>query len=104
MKLLRSLVLSFPFLGFPAVLGHSGSIQEGMEESMNNQREALARMRADFLGPSPSEPVKRQQSSSTITFSNPAAEQFFVDGTTIPEGQRSRIFHELRTVSTPFSS
>ncbi|KAF7375877.1 Carboxypeptidase [Mycena sanguinolenta] len=54
----------------------------GMEESMEIQREQLERLN-DFLGPVnvPSGPAKRQ---SSITFSNPAAEQFFVDGTTIP--------------------
>ncbi|KAH8112947.1 alpha/beta-hydrolase [Phellopilus nigrolimitatus] len=44
----------------------------------------------DFLGPDVlpnSQSVKRTTSASapTITFSNPAAQQFYVDGTTIPE-------------------
>ncbi|KAJ7188600.1 alpha/beta-hydrolase [Mycena filopes] len=50
---------------------------------MDIQREQLERLN-DFLGPTThsSSTMKRQ---STITFSNPAAEQFFVDGTKIPD-------------------
>lgn len=56
----------------------------GMEDAMEIQREQLERLRG-FLGPTEPSPttVKRQ---APITFSNPAAEQFFVDGTTIPDG------------------
>lgn len=58
----------------------------GLEDAMDIQREQLDRLQ-DFLGPM-NEPLlstpKRQE--STITFSNPAAEKFFVDGTTIPDG------------------
>lgn len=67
------------------------SIQDGMEAAMHAQREQLERMSA-FLGPDNDgesfslAKAKRQGSGSTITFANPAAEQFFVDGTTIPDG------------------
>ncbi|KAF8584818.1 alpha/beta-hydrolase [Ramaria rubella] len=55
-----------------------------MIESANIQRESLARMK-DFLGPSPSELVGRAEPSSTITFKNPKAKEFFVDGTSLPD-------------------
>ncbi|KAI5118653.1 hypothetical protein M0805_002573 [Coniferiporia weirii] len=60
-----------------------------MDETVAIQREGLARMR-DFLGPDAfpsSEPVKRADSASdaTITFKNPKAQEFFVDGSRIPE-------------------
>ncbi|KAL0581358.1 hypothetical protein V5O48_000734, partial [Marasmius crinis-equi] len=65
-------------------LGIGGAIQ-GMEDALDIQREQLQRMH-EFLGPRPDPSTfnKRQQ-APTITFSNPAAQQFFVDGTTIPE-------------------
>lgn len=56
---------------------------QGMEDAIDIQREQIQRMR-EFLGPTPD--AKAERPPSTITFSNPAAEQFFVDGTTIPEG------------------
>ncbi|KII95995.1 hypothetical protein PLICRDRAFT_97584 [Plicaturopsis crispa FD-325 SS-3] len=61
-----------------------------MQSSRRFQRDQLERLH-DFLGPVSDvedKPVvsKRQQpSNSTITFSNPAAAQFFVDGTTLPD-------------------
>lgn len=57
---------------------------EGMQEAMDIQREQLERLN-DFLGPM-NPPMSTTKRQSTITFSNPAAEQFFVDGTTIPDG------------------
>ncbi len=67
---------------------------EGMETAESIQREQLERMR-DFLGPrasfdaepedEPEEPtVKRRE--APISFANPRAREFFVDGTKIPEG------------------
>ncbi|KAJ7287292.1 alpha/beta-hydrolase [Mycena rebaudengoi] len=61
-----------------------GGAMQGLEDAMEIQREQLERL-TGFLGPgiNPSHtPTKRQ---STITFSNPAAKKFFVDGTTIPD-------------------
>ncbi|TFK44435.1 alpha/beta-hydrolase [Crucibulum laeve] len=63
-----------------------------MEDAMDIQREQIERMR-DFLGPTtdahsnPSGQEKRQRGGkgSTITFSNPAAKKFLVDGTKIPD-------------------
>lgn len=70
---------------FPFSLGLGGALHGGMEDAMAIQREQLERMR-DFLGPIPEPAVSKRQQASTVTFSNPAAEQFFVDGTTIPDG------------------
>ena len=50
------------------------------------QREAIARLHGDFLGPS-SQPEKREELSPTITFHNPKAKEFFVDGRTLPDGK-----------------
>lgn len=83
MRLLLPAIYS-TLLCVPAVLGNS--IQEGMSEAMDIQREALSRMKADFLGPVPDSPVKREKISSTISFKNPKAQEFLVDGTKIPEG------------------
>ena len=66
----------------PGTLAIGGAMQ-GMEDAMEIQREQLERLRT-FLGPESSQVHAR--SDPTITFSNPAAEQFFVDGTTIPDG------------------
>jgi carboxypeptidase D len=76
-----ALVCSYAFKS-----AHSfGGAMEGLEDAMDIQREQLERL-GDCLGPMnipSSAPAKRQ---SSITFSNPAAEQFFVDGTKIPLG------------------
>ena len=71
-----------------------GSLLTGMDEAMSVQREGLERMR-NFLGPSlsDSQPVKRQSIEPTITFRNPAAQKFFVDGKTIPEGSYLRYIY-----------
>lgn len=65
-----------------------GSLLSNMDESIAIQKEGLARMR-EFLGPDSfpsSQPVKRAAPPSTITFRNPAAQKFFVDGSKIPDG------------------
>jgi len=83
MKLLAlsALCSLFPLRGFAL-----GGAMQGMEDAMQIQREQLERFR-EFLGPQMSAGVEKRQSSPTITFSNPAAEQFFVDGTSIPDGK-----------------
>ncbi|KAK7045654.1 hypothetical protein VNI00_007487 [Paramarasmius palmivorus] len=69
-----------------------GGAMQGMEDALDIQREQIQRMR-DFLGPMSTPPtIEKRQQAPTITFANPAAEQFFVDGTTIPDGK----FSELR--------
>lgn len=65
-----------------------GSLLTGMDESIAIQREGLERLR-DFLGPDSfpdSQPVKRAAPPPTISFRNPEAQKFFVDGTKIPDG------------------
>lgn len=59
----------------------------GLKDAMDIQREQLERLH-DFLGPmsEPLENPKHQATeASTITFSNPAADKFFVDGKSIPD-------------------
>lgn len=68
----------------PGILAIGGAMQ-GMEDAMEIQREQLERLRT-FLGPESTQVQARAQIAPTITFSNPAADQFFVDGTTIPDG------------------
>lgn len=64
----------------------SGGAIEGFEEAANFQAEQIENLRS-FLGPkqedSSTQNVKRE---SAITFRNPNARQFFVDGTKIPDG------------------
>lgn len=69
----------------PRVVGIGGA-NPGFEESQRIQREQLNRLR-DFMGPSNDFLAKRQAPPQTINFSNPAAAQFFVDGTSIPDGE-----------------
>lgn len=65
----------------------------GMENARSIQREQLERLQ-DFLGPpAPPAPTSARRGpppppgkGSTITFKNPAAKKFFVDGTKIPDG------------------
>ncbi|KAF7298105.1 Carboxypeptidase Cpds [Mycena chlorophos] len=74
------LVFLSSFLSFVWALG--GAIPE-MEEAMQIQREQLARF-SSFLGPT-AQSQSHTKRQSTMTFSNPAAEAFLVDGTTIPD-------------------
>jgi hypothetical protein len=71
----------------------------GMENARSIQREQLERLQ-DFLGP-PAPPVPALADhglpptpgkGSTITFKNPAAKKFFVDGTKIPDGINCTFF------------
>ncbi|GLB37384.1 putative peptidase S10 family protein [Lyophyllum shimeji] len=59
-----------------------GSALQGMQDALDIQREQIQRMH-EFLGPVPE--ANKPQPPATITFKNPAAKKFFVDGTKIPE-------------------
>ncbi|KAF5383431.1 hypothetical protein D9757_006170 [Collybiopsis confluens] len=61
-----------------------GGANPGFEEAQQIQRDQLNRFR-DFLGPRTELLSKRQAPPQTINFSNPAAQQFFVPGTSIPD-------------------
>jgi hypothetical protein len=71
-------LLTFALLALTA----TASLQSAREF----QRNQLTRLTADFLGPP--EPVSKAASAppATITFANPAAKKFEVDGTRIPNG------------------
>ncbi|THH07732.1 hypothetical protein EW145_g3187 [Phellinidium pouzarii] len=94
MKLSRfPLQAALALLPYPIyVVGQAGgSLLGGMDEAVAIQREGLERLR-DFLGPNAfpdSQPVKRAEvdsaSAATINFKNPRAQEFFVDGTKIPD-------------------
>ncbi|KAK0486281.1 alpha/beta-hydrolase [Armillaria novae-zelandiae] len=82
MKILS--LVAFISLCSPA-LGIGGAMQ-GLEDAMEIQRQQMERLH-DFLGPisDPGGLPKRQPDSPTISFSNPKAAKFFVDGTKIPD-------------------
>ena len=62
---------------------HAGSAMDGLADAANFQLEHMQAMRS-FLGPDgPAQNVKRD---TTVQFNNPKAQQFFVDGTKIPDG------------------
>lgn len=80
-KILQALAL---FAG-AALAQDDASPFADMRESMDIQREALARLSSDFLGPSSPPPPTVQKRQSTITFAHPRARDFFVDGATLPD-------------------
>jgi carboxypeptidase D len=63
------------------VLSLEGMMQS-LEDTMGIQREQADRFKLKFVQPS-NDPPSRQ---NVVTFANPAAEQFFVDGAQIPDG------------------
>lgn len=68
-----------------AVNGVSSSNQ-GMQDAMEIQRDQLDRLNS-FLGPGPQAQTRSvTKRQSPITFANPAAQKFYVDGTKIPDG------------------
>lgn len=91
LKLLLSTVL---LLATPLCARFSGSAMEGMDTAEAIQREQLDRLR-DFLGPDTAPSGGHTARSDTkkeslINFRNPRAKEFFVDGTTIPDGTLAR--------------
>ncbi|OBZ69475.1 Serine-type carboxypeptidase F [Grifola frondosa] len=84
---MKSLLIFLATASLAWAMRSSGGAFEGMDIAEAIQREQIDRM-LDFLGPlpespSPQKPVKRE---SQFTFSNPRANEFFVDGTKIPDG------------------
>jgi len=63
---------------------------DGMQNALDIQREQMARM--SNLMDSAKKPPGGPAKGSTITFKNPAAKKFEVDGTKIPDGQSCLIF------------
>lgn len=65
----------------------SGSAMEGLEEAANFQAGQLERMRS-FLGPSQAPDASQlEKREPIISFKNPRANEFHVDGTKIPDGE-----------------
>ncbi len=62
-----------------------------MDAAVDIQKESLERLR-DFLGPNsiPGATAEKRAAAPppTIEFKNPKAQEFFVDGTKIPDGER----------------
>ncbi|PPQ62919.1 hypothetical protein CVT24_006159 [Panaeolus cyanescens] len=82
---MRSLLTTFVALAI-AQIGFAQSAMDGLQNAMAIQREQVSRMQ-NFLA-SEAVPKRGPPSSpttSTITFSNPAARKFLVDGTKIPD-------------------
>ena len=91
MKLAGQLLLTLALVILNAACGtcarkFAGNAMEGFEEAANLQLEHLQNMR-DFLGPPTPDASKIGKRESTVTFRNPRAQQFFVDGTKIPDGE-----------------
>lgn len=99
-------LLSLVLLLFATLYGVTalGGAMQGMEDAFGIQQEQLERMRS-FLGPvvDASAPNKNLVAApSTISFSNPAAQKFFVDGTKIPDGINSLRYSLIsRSLNSP---
>ena len=94
MKIPRSLFNAAALLALalrlPSQVAAAGASEfvRGMEDSIAIQREGLERLKS-FLGPNAyenSDAEKRAASEATISFSNPRAQEFFVDGANLPLG------------------
>ncbi|KAG6857722.1 hypothetical protein H0H87_004138 [Tephrocybe sp. NHM501043] len=80
------------FVAFQGVSA-SGSAMQGMDDAILIQQEQIQRMH-DFLGPISN--AKEPEPPASITFKNPAAKKFFVEGTKIPEGKSNHLSpHQL---------
>ena len=64
---------------------------EGLEEAANFQAEQLERMRS-FLGPQLQDAPQLSKREPIMTFKNPKAKEFHVDGTKIPDGRSQDTF------------
>lgn len=78
--------------------GFSGSSMTGMKRAADIQRRQLDRLR-DFLGPvyagtrdTASDSSAKRDATTGITFSNLKAQEYYVDGTKIPEGELPRLY------------
>lgn len=78
--------------------GFSGSSMTGMKRAADIQRRQLDRLR-DFLGPvyagtrdTASDSSAKRDATTGITFSNLKAQEYYVDGTKIPEGGLPRLY------------
>ncbi|TRM69197.1 Alpha/Beta hydrolase protein [Schizophyllum amplum] len=82
--------LSLALLSAPAALARYGggaSAYSGLNQAIQRQHEHLDRVKDAYMTASTAHHShsKRQEGNSSLPFANPAAEPFYVDGTTIPE-------------------
>src|ERR1700761_2997886 len=73
----------------------------GQEEAMGFQRDQLTRL-TSFLGPELDDQAVKAP-PATITFKNPAARKFLVDGTKIPDGAFISMFYALFVSESTFT-
>ena len=69
-----------------ALLALASVVSADLINAMHRQRARSLAMDNVMKAEAPSRGVYKRQDGSSISFANPAAEQFFVDGTTIPDG------------------
>ena len=66
-----------------------------LDRVMDKQHEQMERVKAAYTSANSQNAHSKRQDNGTLPFSNPAAEPFYVDGTSIPEGKRA--LHTQRT-------
>lgn len=82
-----SVFLSLAFLYGSAVADNLGERMRNARSRQQAHQERFKRMHNVETTPVVHEPgVIKRQDGSPITFSNPAAQKFFVNGSTIPDG------------------
>lgn len=69
-----------------ALLGLAAAVSADFIDAMHRQRARSIAVDNVMRAEAPSRGVYKRQDGSSISFANPAAEQFFVDGTSIPDG------------------
>lgn len=60
-----------------------------LDRVMDKQHEQMERVKAAYASANSQNVHSKRQDNGTLPFSNPAAEPFYVDGTSIPEGERA---------------
>jgi carboxypeptidase D len=88
-NLLRLLALGLPVFSCANAATNTGArADSGIDEALDIQREQLENLQT-FLGPTSDDafarPVRLKSDGTQVTFANPDAAQFHVDGTSIPD-------------------
>ena len=75
-----------------------------LDRVMDKQHEQMERVKAAYTSANSQNAHSKRQDNGTLPFSNPAAEPFYVDGTSIPEGDQAfRLVGEQTLTSYFFS-